>query len=92
MARMTKDERAQLDALKEKADAEEAADASTEVWVKNAAGHEVKLTGSKARKFLSQFGLEDEEGEEQEEGEEGEEADPEPAGAGGYGFGRRSKK
>lgn len=92
MARLTAEERATLQALADRAKAEDEADASTEVWVKNDKGHEVKLTGTKARKFLSQFGLDDEDGDDDEPEGEGDEDehDDAPGDKGGY-FNKRPK-
>jgi hypothetical protein len=88
MARLTKAEREQLEALAAKAKAEDEEDNSYEVWVKNDKGHEVKLTGAKARKFMSQFGVDDDDDDEVEETEaetETEEVvDEEPAKPTGY--------
>ncbi len=91
MARLTKQERDLLAQLSDKAKAEQEADSSYEVWVKNERGHEVKLTGSKARRFMSQFGVdEDDDAPEQESEEAEEEPDPAPAGDAGY-FKKRGK-
>lgn len=90
MARLTKEERDLLATLSERATQEDQEDESTEVWVKNDKGHEVKLTGSKARRFMAQFGIEDDDedqGDEGDEGDEGADKDKKPAG-GGY-FGKR---
>jgi len=59
----------------------ESADDGTELWVKDLkSGHETKLTGVHARKWLKRLGLDDEEGQapEGEEGAEGAE-DPPPS-------------
>lgn len=92
MGRLTKQERDLLNELSAKAKAEDDEDAEYEVWVKNDKGHQVKLTGAKARKFMSQFGVDDDEQEETEEVEEETEEelpkDKKPGGNEGY-FKRR---
>lgn len=97
MARLTKQERDLLEQLAQRAEAEDADDADTEVWVKNDKGHEVKLTGAKARKFLAQFGVDDDD-DDQGDGDQGDDddqgddtkKDAKPKG-GGY-FGKRATK
>lgn len=86
MARLTKQERDLLAQLSDKAKAEDDEDNSYEVWVKNDKGHEVKLTGAKARKFMSQFGVDDDEDDNvvEEEAAEETETDEEPAKPSGY--------
>jgi hypothetical protein len=93
MSRMTKEERDMLAALSERATAEDQEDDATEVWVRNDKGHEVKLVGAKARTFLSQFGIDDDEGKgddgDQGDGDDGDQGDKKPAG-GGYFAKRKS--
>jgi hypothetical protein len=59
MARLTKEERATLDALAARAKAEDDDDAAAEIVVENAAGHKVHLTGAKARAYMRKHGLDD---------------------------------
>lgn len=83
MPRMTAEERATLAQLADRQKAEDEADSGLEVWARNDKGHEVKLTGTRARKFLASFGLDDEEGQgDGQAAEEEEEADDPPGGAG----------
>lgn len=93
MARLTKQERDLLAQLSDKAKAEEEEDSGYEVWVKNDKGHQVQLTGARARKFMSQFGIDDDQdedgGEEPEEGGEELPADEPPASDKGYWKGRK---
>lgn len=92
MARLTKQERDLLAQLSEKAKAEDEEDSAYEVWVKNERGHQVQLTGAKARKFMAQFGLDDDEEAGEETTEESEEelpADEPPASDKGYWKGRK---
>lgn len=58
MARLTKQERATLKELSERAKAEDDADAAYELTVETASGHKVKLTGEKARRYAAKHGLE----------------------------------
>ena len=86
MARLTTAEREQLAALAEKAKAEEMEDQGYEIWVKNEKGHQVKMTGAAARRFMAQFGVDDDEDGQDDEGDETEdedEPDDKPVG-GGY--------
>lgn len=61
-------------------------DSDLELWVKDSAGRETKLTGAHAKRWLKQLGLEDDppegsEGDPPEGGEGDPPADPPPAGA-----------
>lgn len=91
MARLTKQERETLAQLSDKAKAEEEEDSGYEVWVKNEKGHQVQLTGARARKFMSQFGIDDgdEEEDSQEEGDDETPEDEPPASDKGYWKGRK---
>lgn len=91
MARLTTQEREQLAALAEKAKAEEAEDQGYEIWVKNEKGHQVKMTGAKARKFMAQFGVDDDEDEPEDEGQGDEDDEPDDKPAGGGYFKTRGK-
>lgn len=90
MARLTKEEREQLAALADRAKAEDEEDAATELWVKNDDGHQIKLTGIKARRFMAKFGIEDDDEQEEEDPEDdGEQPakakrDAKPAGSDSY--------
>jgi hypothetical protein len=90
MARLTADERASLEALSKRAQEEDAEDSALEVWVRNDKGHEVKLTGSRARKFMSQFGIDDDEPAADADADaDGADQDAQPGGAGDSFWGRR---
>jgi hypothetical protein len=91
---LTKAEREQLQALSDKAKAEEEADKDYELWVEKG-DHRVKLTGAKARAFARKMGVDDDEEEAEEEGAENEgdeEKDPEPPKAGYFNRGTRPPK
>lgn len=89
MPRMTAEERAQLDALSQKAKEEEEAESSFKVRARNAKGIEVEYTGSAAKDFLRKHGFEEDE---EPEAEEGDEQDEEPEDKGGYFRGRGKGK
>jgi ribosome assembly protein YihI (activator of Der GTPase) len=76
MARMTAEERAQLEALSERAKAEESENEGLEIWVKGDDGPQVKLTGDRARKFLDRLGISDDD---EQDAEEDAETDEPPA-------------
>jgi hypothetical protein len=89
---MTKEERETLQALSDKAKAEEEADATYELRVKKG-DHEVTLTGAKARAFARKFGIEDDDADASEgESEQSEESDDPPARTAGYFNKSRDKK
>jgi hypothetical protein len=82
---------AQIDALTKQLDSE---GDDVELWVKDQNGRETKLTGSYAKKWLKNLGLEDDE----PQGDEGDpesgkgaplEPDPQPAGASVWGRGKK---
>jgi uroporphyrinogen-III synthase len=80
---LTKAERETLASLTEKAKKQDEEEAGFEVWVKNEKGHQVQLKGARAKSFLKQFGIKDDDQEEEETEEETEEELPEdeaPAG------------
>ena len=73
MGRLTKQERELLAQLSEKAKAEDDDDKDYVIRVRNDKGHEVEMTGARARKFMAQFGVDDDEDEVEETDEETEE-------------------
>jgi hypothetical protein len=59
----------------------EAADGGDELWVRDPkTGHETKLTGTHAQKWLKRLGLDDDEGTEGDDGDSLEGQDPPPSG------------
>jgi hypothetical protein len=88
MARMTPEERAQYEALADRARAEDEEDQALEVVVEDDKGRRLRLKGQDARKVRRAFGLDDDDPDPEGGGAAGEEeSDPEPAG--GYFRGRK---
>lgn len=93
MARLTAQEREQLAELGRRAQEEDQEDAGLELWVKDEKGRQVQLTGTRARKFLAQLGLDDDEQDPTDPGEGDADADPaDPPPAAGSFWGRSGKK
>jgi hypothetical protein len=89
---MTKEERAQLEALSERAKTEDAADSEFSIEVSNDKGHKITLRGAQARKYAAKFGIDDDDDAETDDGQgdaDQLEHDEKPAGSDGYFKGRK---
>jgi hypothetical protein len=73
MARLSAQERKMLADLSKRAQDEDEKDSGLELWVKTQAGHEVKLTGTKASAYARKHGLDLDEDDDQEDEDGGEE-------------------
>lgn len=62
MARLSPEEQATLKRLQQRAEAPD--DEETAVWVRNASGHETRLTGERAERWLARNGYSEDEAEE----------------------------